>query len=95
MTSAWMEASVLLGVANIGLTVALFALYRRVYARTRAAFSLGLVFFAGAFVVQNLIVLYSYLTTMPLIPAVMSPYLFAIGITECAGLSAILWTALR
>ena len=95
MTSGWMEASVLIGIANIALTVVLFGLYRRVYAQTRAAFSLGLLFFAGAFVVQNLIVLYSYLATMPLIPPEMSPYLFSIGVTEGAGLGAILWTALR
>jgi hypothetical protein len=90
-----MEASVLIAVANIGLTILLFGLYRRVYAQTRAAFSLGLLLFAGAFVVQNLIVLYSYLETMPLIPASMSPYLFSIGVSEAAGLAAILWTALR
>jgi hypothetical protein len=95
MTSTWMEASVVIGVANIGLTAVLFGLYRRVYAQTRAAFSLGLLFFAGAFVVQNLLVLYSYWATMPLIPPVMSPYLFSIGATEAAGLGAVLWTALH
>jgi hypothetical protein len=95
MTSSWMEASVVIGIVNIALTAVLFALYRRVYAQTRAAFSLGLLFFAGAFVVQNLLVLYSYLATMPLIPPVMSPYLFSIGITEGAGLGAVLWTAMH
>ena len=95
MTSTWMEASVVIGIVNIALTAVLFGLYRRVYAQTRAAFSLGLLFFAGAFVVQNLLVLYSYLATMPLIPPVMSPYLFSIGITEGAGLGAVLWTALN
>jgi hypothetical protein len=95
MTSTWMEASVVIGIVNIALTAVLFGLYRRVYAQTRAAFSLGLLFFAGAFVVQNLLVLYSYLATMPLIPPVMSPYLFSIGITEGAGLGAVLWTAMH
>lgn len=95
MSAAWMDASVVIGLVNIGLTGALFALYRRVYAQTRAAFSLGLLLFAGAFVIQNLFVVYSYLATMPLIPDPLSPYLFVIGITEAAGLVAILWTALR
>ena len=88
-----MDASVVIGVVNIGLTLLLFGLYRRVYKETRATFSLGLLLFAGAFVVQNLLVLYSYLATMPLIPAPMSPYLFFIGVSEGAGLGAILWTA--
>lgn len=95
MSAVWMEGSLILGVANIGLTVVLFVLYRRVYAQTKAAFSLALLLFAGAFVVQNLLVVYSYLATMPLIPDSLSPYLFAIGVSEAAGLGAILWTAMN
>lgn len=92
--SSWfMDASVVLGVTNIGLTVLLFTLYRRIYAETKAAFSLALVAFAGAFLVQNLLVVYSYLATMPLIPDPLTPYLFAIGASEAFGLVAIVWTA--
>lgn len=93
MTNGFMEASVIVGVANIGLTGVLFVLYRRIYAKTRAAFSLALLAFAGSFVVQNLLVVYSYLATMPLIPEPLSPFLFSIGLCEAAGLSAIAWTA--
>jgi hypothetical protein len=95
VTSLWMEGSLILGIANILLTGVLFVVYRQVYAQTKAAFSLALLMFAGAFVVQNLLVVYSYLATMPLIPDGLSPFLFAIGISEAIGLGAILWTALR
>ncbi len=95
MTTLWMDLSLLLGVANIGLTIVLFTLYRRIYAQTKATFSLALLLFAGAFIVQNLLVVYSYLATMPLIPDSLSPFLFGIGVTEAAGLGAILWTALN
>lgn len=95
MTSLLMDASVTLGVVNIGLTITLFALYRRIYSQTRAAFSLALVAFAGAFLVQSVLVVYSYLMTMPLIPDSLSPYLFGIGVSEAAGLSAIAWTAYK
>ena len=95
MTSGWMEASLIVGILNIGLAGLLLALYRRIYTQTRASFTLGLILFAGAFVVQNLLVLYSYLATMPLIPAPMSPYLFSIGASEAAGLCAVLWTTYR
>jgi hypothetical protein len=95
MTSWFMDASVVLGVVDIALTVILFSLYRRIYTQTKAVFSLGLLAFAGAFAVQNILVVYSYLATMPLIPEPLSPFLFGIGACEAAGLVAISWTALR
>jgi hypothetical protein len=90
-----MDASVVLGVVDIGLTIVLFSLYRRIYSQTKAVFSLGLLAFAGAFAVQNVLVVYSYLATMPLIPEPLSPFLFGIGVSEAVGLVAISWTALR
>ncbi len=93
MTSLFMELSLVVGVVNIGLTGVLLLLYRRVYAQTRASFSLALLAFAGAFLLQNVLVVVSYLQTMPLIPEPLSPYLFGIGASEAAGLGAIAWTA--
>ena len=95
MSSFFMDASLVLGALNIGLAVVLFVLYRRIYAQTKAAFTLALLAFAGAFLVQNLLVVYSYLATMPLIPEPLSPYLFGIGASEAAGLVAIVYTALQ
>ncbi len=90
-----MEASLIVGVVNIGLTGVLFLLYRRVYAQTKATFTFALILFAGAFLLQNVLVVYSYLATMPLIPEPLSPYLFGIGATEAVGLGAIASTAWR
>lgn len=95
MTSAFMEASLVIGVLNIGLTGLLFLLYRRIYSQTRAAFTFALILFAGAFLLQNILVVYSYLATMPIIPEPLSPYLFGIGATEAVGLGAIASTAWR
>lgn len=95
MTSWFMEASLIVGVVNIGLTGLLFFVYRKVYSQTKAGFTLALIAFAGAFLLQNLLVVYSYLATMPLIPDPLSPYLFGIGLSEAAGLAAITWTAFR
>ena len=53
-----MDASVVLGIVNIGLTAVLFSLYRHIYSQTRAVFSLGLLAFAGAFALQNVLVVY-------------------------------------
>jgi hypothetical protein len=90
-----MEASVVLGVVSIVLAGVLFSLYRRLYAHTRTAFGLALLVFAGAFVVQSALTVYSYLTTMPLIPGSFAPFLFAIGLCEATGLGAVAWTASR
>jgi hypothetical protein len=93
MSAVLMEASVVLGVVSIGLAGVLFALYRRIYVDTRSGFGLALLIFAGAFVVQSGLTVYSYLQTMPLIPDSFAPFLFAIGLCEATGLAAVVWTA--
>jgi hypothetical protein len=95
MSSFLMEASVVLGLVSIGLAGVLFALYRRLYADTRSEFGLALLVFAGAFVVQSALTVYSYLNAMPLIPDSFAPFLFGIGLCEATGLGAVVWTASR
>lgn len=80
---------------NVVLAAALAILYARVYGKTKAPFTLGLVLFALAFLAQNVLVAYSYGTMMPLFGAELVPYLLAIGMLEAAGLVAVLWTATR
>ena len=93
MTNWMMDASVVVGLVSIGLAGALFVLYRRLYAQTRTGFGLALLVFAGAFVVQSGLTVYSYLAAMPVIPDAFAPFLFAIGLCEATGLGAIVWTA--
>lgn len=93
MTDLLMEASVVLGLVSIVLAGVLFLLYRRLYANTRTGFGLALLVFAGAFVVQSALTVYSYLATMPLIPGSFTPFLFGIGLCEATGLGAAAWTA--
>jgi hypothetical protein len=90
-----MEASVALGLISIALAIVLFAFYRRLYAQTRTGFGLALLVFAGAFVIQSGLTVYSYLTSMPLIPDSFAPFLFGIGLCEATGLGAVVWTASR
>ena len=95
MTSGFMEASLAVGVLNIGLTGILFVVYRRVYDQTKASFSLALIAFAGAFLLQNLLVVYSYLATMPLIPdGALAVPLRHRGLRG-RRVRAVAWTALR
>jgi len=93
--SQLMIASIVVGAANVVLASILLLVYRGVYTRTKAPFTLALLLFATAFLVQNALVVYSFVTMMAIIPSALDPYLLAIGALEALGLGAMLWTASR
>lgn len=93
--SYMMTASILIGVANIVLAAGLLVVYRGVYARTKAPFTLALLLFAAAFLAQNALVVYSFFTMMAIVPGALEPYLLGIGAFEALGLVAMLWSATR
>ena len=93
MAEALMIGSIVLGVANAILAVVLLALYGRTFQSTKAPFTIALLTFAAAFLLHNLLVVYSYVSMMPLVPYAMMPYLFGIAVLEAGGLGAMVWTA--
>jgi hypothetical protein len=95
MSSVFMDASLVLGVASVLLALALLLLYRRIYEARRTSFGLGLIVFAGAFMAQTAMIVYSYWISMPVIPDSFAPFLFGIGMCEATGLGAMLFTASR
>ena len=95
MADILMVASIVVGVANVVLAIALLLIYGGVYLRTRATFTLALLLFAIAFLAHNGLVVYSYMAMMPVVPSALNPYLLGIGVLEALGLTAILWTATR
>jgi len=95
MTSLIMLGATVLGAANIVLAGVLLALYSRIYAKTKAPFTVGLILFALAFLLENGLVVYSYSTMMDLVPDALAPFLLVVGILEAVGLGAVLWTASR
>ena len=95
MTSALMVGSIAVNGANILLAAALLTVYRGVYARTKAPFSLALLLFAVAFLAQNVLMVFSLVTMMALVPGGLDPYLLGVGALEAVGLGAMLWTASR
>jgi hypothetical protein len=88
-------ASILVGAVNIVLASILLVVYRGVYARTKAPFTLALLLFAASFLAQNALIVYSFVTMISLVPSALDPYLLAIGAFEALGLGAMLWTATR
>jgi hypothetical protein len=93
--SELMTASILVGLVNIVLAALLLVVYLGVYARTKAPFTLALLLFAAAFLAQNALVVYSFVTMLSIVPNALDPYLLAIGAFEALGLGAMLWSASR
>ncbi len=90
-----MVASILVGGVNIVLAAILLVVYGGVFARTKAPFTLALLTFAAAFLAQNALIVYSFVTMMSVVPSALDPYLLGIGVLEALGLGAMLWTATR
>lgn len=90
-----MIASIAVGAVNAVLAGILLVVYGGVFARTKAPFTLALLVFAAAFLAQNALIVYSFVTMMSVVPSALDPYLLGIGILEALGLGAMLWTATR
>ena len=80
---------------NVILLIGLIWIYLSSFRKVRAQFTLGLVFFAALFLVQNLIALYSFLTMFMYYAAGVTGIVLAITIVQTAALSIMLWTGLR
>src|SRR3989337_581070 len=95
MADVFMTGSIVIGIANVVLSLALLVVYGRVYGHARSTFALALLLFAGAFLAHNALVVYSYATMMPLVPEAMGPYILGMAVLAAAGLGAMAWTADR
>jgi len=79
---------VAIGLASINsaILLGLVYLYTKIFVKSRASYSIGLAFFAGMLLLQNLLTAFAYGTMSPLFGSDALPYLSAIGGTELAGL---------
>ena len=75
---------------NSAILAGLIYLYAKISVRTRAAYSVGLAFFAALLLVHNLLTAFAYGTMSPLFGAEALPYLTAMGGAELAGLVVLL-----
>ncbi len=78
-----MTISAIVGLANIGILVALLSIYAKIYNNTKARFTIGLIFFVALLMVQNIIAVYAYFAMSPL---------YAIGLSQVAYISRCLIT---
>lgn len=88
---AWlMDLSSIVSMANMAILVVLLAVYGRIYSKTGATFTIGLVVFAGMLMLHNVIAVYGYFAMAPLYSDGLLPYFVGIHIAELAGLLALL-----
>jgi len=88
---AWlMDVSSIVSMANMAILVVLLAIYGRIYRKTRATFTIGLMVFAGMLMLHNVIAVYGYFAMAPLYSDDLLPYFVGIHIAELVGLLALL-----
>ena len=85
-----MDVSSLVSMANMAILVALMAVYGRIYSKTGATFTVGLMVFAGMLMLHNVLAVYGYFAMAPLYSDALLPYFVGIHIAELAGLIALL-----
>jgi hypothetical protein len=76
--------------ANMAILIALLAVYGRIYVKTRATFTIGLMVFAAMLMLHNGLAVYAYFAMAPLYSDQLLPYFAGIHIAELAGLIALL-----
>ena len=81
--------------ANVLLLMGLLWIYASSFRKVHAEFTVGLLFFAALFLVQNLISLYSFLTMFMYYAAGVTWIVLTITVVQTAGLGFVLWTGLR
>lgn len=85
-----MDISSIVSMANVAILVALMVVYGRIYSKTGATFTIGLMVFAGMLMLHNVIAVYGYFAMAPLYSNDLLPYFVGIHIAELAGLIALL-----
>jgi hypothetical protein len=93
MSEAMMYATVGVAAVDAALSAGLLALYAKSYRRVKAPFTMGLVMFAGLFLVQNALAVYSYLSMMTFFPDAVQPYMLGVMALEALALSVMLYSA--
>ena len=85
-----MDISSIFSMASMAILVALLAVYGRIYYKTGATFTIGLMIFASMLMLHNVIAVYGYFAMAPLYSDDLLPYFVGIHIAELAGLIALL-----
>ena len=86
---AMMIVAILFSGLNVVLLVALLYFYARIAVRSRAAHSIGLMFFALLLLANSALTVFAYVTMAPFFGTEALPYLSTISVLEFVGLSVL------
>jgi hypothetical protein len=85
-----MDISSIVSVINTAVLVVLLSIYAKIYRKTGATFTIGLMVFAGMLMLHNTIAIFGYFAMAPLYSDDLLPYFVGIHIAEFVGLIALL-----
>lgn len=85
-----MDVAVIFSALNVILLLGLLYLYAKIALRSRAAHSVGLVFFALLLLANSLLTVYSYAAMAPVFGREALPYLSMTSVLEFVGLAVLL-----
>jgi len=85
-----MNVSTVVSVLNVAVLSILLVIYTKIYTKSKAVFTIGLMFFTVMLMLHNLIAVYAYLVMAPLYPDDLLPYFVAIHIAELVGIVSLL-----
>jgi hypothetical protein len=85
-----MNVSTVVSVLNVAVLSILLVIYVKIYLKSKAVFTIGLMFFTVMLMLHNLIAVYAYLVMAPLYPDDLLPYFVAIHIAELVGIVSLL-----
>ncbi len=89
------QAMAVFSFINVVLLLALIAVYYDSFRKIKAQFTVGLIFFAAIFLVQNLLALYSYLAMFMYYADAVAGIVLAITIAQTVGLVTLLWLSVH
>jgi len=100
MTDICLYAAAVFALANTVLIVILLVLYSSSFRKIRSSFTIGLIFFALFFLVQNIAIIIFWYQLYSLGPAVAivnaaSPYMTVINLVETIGLISIVRVSMK
>ncbi|MGP8125310.1 MAG: hypothetical protein ACLQEQ_05490 [Nitrososphaerales archaeon] len=85
----YMDLTIVFAGLNTVLLAGLLFLYSRIFRKSRALYTAGLIIFALALLLQNAMTVFAYLTMAPLFAEGVLPYLLSIAILEFASVSTV------
>jgi hypothetical protein len=79
-----------IALVNVALFVSLLTIYARIYKKTKASFTIGLMFFAGMLILHNIIAVYAYFAMESLYSMDLLPFFVVAHLAELAGIAVLL-----